>query len=82
MVAPAVIVLVLVLLYPAFVALQTSFYKVATITRQETFVGLQNYRAAWRIPCSGNRCSARSSGPLEAMISQMVVGIAGCPGAP
>ena len=64
MVAPAVLVLVLVLLYPAFVALQTSFYKIATITRQETFVGLQNYtKPSCPIPCSGNRSSAPSSGP-------------------
>ena len=43
MVAPAMLILILVLLYPAFVALQTSFYRVQTITREETWVGLGNY---------------------------------------
>jgi len=76
MVAPAVLVLVLVLLYPAFVALQTSFYKVATITRQETFVGLQNYATVLSDPefwASFKRSVVWTAG---AMISQMVVGIA------
>jgi multiple sugar transport system permease protein len=76
MVAPALLVLVLVLLYPAFVALQTSFYKVATITRQETFVGLQNYATVLSDPefwASFKRSVVWTAG---AMISQMVVGIA------
>lgn len=76
MVAPAILVLVLVLLYPAFVALQTSFYKVATVTRQETFVGLQNYATVLSDPefwASFKRSVVWTAG---AMISQMVVGIA------
>jgi multiple sugar transport system permease protein len=76
MVAPAILVLVLVLLYPAFVALQTSFYKVATVTRQETFVGLQNYATVLSDPefwASFKRSIVWTAG---AMISQMVVGIA------
>ena len=75
MVAPAILVLVLVLLYPAFVALQTSFYKVATVTRQETFVGLQNYATVLSDPefwASFKRSVIWTAG---AMISQMVVGI-------
>jgi ABC-type sugar transport system permease subunit len=76
MVAPAVLVLVLVLLYPALVALQTSFYKVATITRQETFVGLHNYTTVLTDPqfwASFKRSVIWTAG---AMISQMVVGVA------
>jgi multiple sugar transport system permease protein len=76
MVAPAILVLVLVLLYPAFVALQTSFYKVATVTRQETFVGLENYATVLSDPefwASFKRSVIWTAG---AMISQMVVGIA------
>src|SRR5688500_17885717 len=72
MVAPAVLVLVLVLLYPAFVALQTSFYKVATVTRQETFVGLENYTTVLTSPefwASFRRSVIWTAG---AMTSQMV----------
>ena len=76
MVAPAVIVLVLVLLYPAFVALQTSFYKVATITRQETFVGLQNYTTVLSDPEFWESFQRSVIWTAGAMISQMVVGIA------
>jgi multiple sugar transport system permease protein len=76
MVAPAVLVLVLVLLYPAAVALHSSFYKIATITRQETFVGLQNYANVLSDPqfwASFRRSVVWTAG---AMISQMVVGVA------
>jgi multiple sugar transport system permease protein len=76
MVAPAILVLVLVLLYPAFVAFQTSFYKVATVTRQETFVGFQNYVTVLSDPefwASFKRSVVWTAG---AMISQMVAGIA------
>jgi multiple sugar transport system permease protein len=76
MVAPAVIVLVLVLLYPAFVALQTSFYKVATITRQETFVGLDNYRMVLSDPVFWESFQRSVIWTAGAMISQMVAGIA------
>jgi multiple sugar transport system permease protein len=43
MLAPAVLLLVLVMLYPAIVAFQSSFFRITTMTRQETFVGLANY---------------------------------------
>lgn len=76
MVTPALLVLVLVLLYPAFVALHSSFYKIATITRQETFVGLENYATVVSSPefwASFRRSVVWTAG---AMISQMVVGVA------
>jgi multiple sugar transport system permease protein len=76
MVAPAVLVLILVLLYPAFVALHSSFFKIATITREETFVGLQNYATVLTDPvfwASFRRSIVWTAG---AMTSQMVVGIA------
>jgi multiple sugar transport system permease protein len=76
MVAPAVIVLVLVLLYPAFVAFQTSFYKIATITRQETFVGLDNYVTVLTDPVFWESFKRSAIWTAGAMISQMVVGIA------
>jgi multiple sugar transport system permease protein len=76
MVAPAVLVLVFVLLYPAFVALYSSFFKIATITREETYVGLQNYATVLSDPvfwASFRRSLVWTAG---AMTSQMVVGIA------
>jgi ABC-type sugar transport system permease subunit len=76
MVAPALIVMVLVLLYPAFVAFQTSFYKVATITRQETFVGLQNYATVLADPVFWASVKRSAIWTAGAMISQMVVGVA------
>jgi len=44
MLTPAILVLCGVLLYPAFIAVQSSFYRIRTVTREETFVGLENYR--------------------------------------
>jgi multiple sugar transport system permease protein len=76
MVAPALVVLALVLLYPAFVALQTSFYKIATITRQETFVGLDNYARVLSDPAFWESFRRSVIWTAGAMISQMVVGIA------
>lgn len=43
MLAPAVITTALVLIYPMIVALQSSFYTINTVTRSQTFVGLDNY---------------------------------------
>lgn len=76
MVAPAVIVLALVLLYPAAVALQSSFYKIATITRQETFVGLDNYARLLSQPDFWMAFQRSLIWTVGAITSQMVVGIA------
>jgi multiple sugar transport system permease protein len=76
MVAPALLVLILVLLYPALVAFQTSFYKIATITRQETFVGLDNYAKVLSDPVFWESFWRSVIWTAGAMISQMVVGIA------
>jgi multiple sugar transport system permease protein len=76
MVAPALLVLILVLLYPALVAFQTSFYKIATITRQETFVGLDNYAKVLSDPVFWESLWRSVIWTAGAMISQMVVGIA------
>lgn len=43
MITPALLTLITVLLYPSFVALQSSFYRIQTVSRKETFVGLDNY---------------------------------------
>jgi multiple sugar transport system permease protein len=76
MVAPAVLVLVLVLLYPAFVALQSSFFEIETVTREESFVGLQNYATVLSDPEFWGSFRRSVVWTAGAMISQMVVGIA------
>jgi len=43
MALPAIIALIILSIYPFFTALQSSFYKVDTITREQTFIGLDNY---------------------------------------
>ena len=76
MVTPALLVLVCVMLYPAYVAFESSFYRIALVTRQETFVGLGNYSKLLSSPefwASFKRSLVWSAG---AMSSQMVVGVA------
>ena len=50
MTAPAILVLLLVLIYPSIVALQSSFYRIRMVPRSETFVGFQNYVTLWNSP--------------------------------
>jgi multiple sugar transport system permease protein len=76
MVAPAMLILILVLLYPAFVALQTSFYRIQTITREETWVGLDNYARLLTEPEFWMAFQRSFIWTFGAMASQMVVGIA------
>ena len=76
MVAPAMIVLILVLLYPAVVAFQSSFFRIATITRQETFVGLGNYEKLLVDPNFWMAFRRSLVWTIGAIGSQMVVGIA------
>ena len=76
MVAPAMLVLILVLLYPAVVAFQSSFYRIETITRQETFVGLNNYAKLLREPDFWMAFRRSLIWTFGAISTQMVVGIA------
>jgi multiple sugar transport system permease protein len=76
MVAPAILILVLVLLYPALVALQTSFYRVQTITRQQTWVGLDNYKRLLTEPEFWMAFQRSLIWTFGAISTQMVVGIA------
>lgn len=76
MVTPALLVLVCVMLYPAYVALESSFFRIALVTRQETFVGLANYSKLLQSPefwASFKRSLVWSAG---AMSTQMVFGVA------
>jgi multiple sugar transport system permease protein len=76
MVAPAIIVLVLVLLYPAFVAFHSSFFKIATITRSETFVGLDNYAKLLGDPNFWAAFKRSFVWTVGAISTQMIAGIA------
>jgi multiple sugar transport system permease protein len=76
MVAPAVLVLVCVLMYPAIVAFKSSFYRIATITREESFVGLENYVKILADPTFWAAFKLSLIWTAGAIISQMVVGIA------
>lgn len=76
MLAPAIIVVVFVLLYPTFVAFQSSFYKIPTITRQEIFVGLRNYEKLLTRPDLAMALQRSIVWTIGAIGTQMVAGIA------
>lgn len=76
MVAPAVLVLVCVLMYPAIVAFKSSFYRIATITREESFVGLANYAKILVDPTFWDAFKLSLIWTAGAILSQMIVGIA------
>jgi multiple sugar transport system permease protein len=76
MVAPALIILVLVLLYPAFVAFQSSFFRIETITRRETFVGLENYYKLLNEPDFWPAFQRSIVWTVAAISTQMIAGIA------
>ena len=76
MVTPAVLVLVFVLLYPAFVAFQSSFYRITTLTRQETFVGFGNYAKILVDPTFWHAFKLSLIWTTGAILSQMIVGVA------
>lgn len=76
MVAPALTVLVFVLLYPAAVAFQSSFYRIVTVTRKETFVGLGNYTKLLSDPNFWESLERSVIWSVGAISTQMVFGIA------
>jgi multiple sugar transport system permease protein len=76
MVTPAILVLVLVMIYPALVALQSSFYSIQTVTRQETYVGLANYSKVLAAPEFWQAFYRSWVWTFGAMVSQMICGIA------
>jgi multiple sugar transport system permease protein len=75
MIAPAVLVLVLVMVYPALVALESSFFRINTITREETYVGVGNYSKVLNSPEFWSAFYRSLYWTAGAMISQMVCGI-------
>lgn len=75
MITPAVLVLVLVMVYPAFVALESSLYRINTVTRQETYVGLSNYLKVLQSDDFWESFYRSIYWSFGAMTSQMVCGI-------
>jgi multiple sugar transport system permease protein len=76
MVTPAILVLLLVMIYPALVALQSSFYSIQTVTRQETYVGIANYSKVLAAPDFWQAFYRSWVWTFGAMVSQMICGIA------
>lgn len=76
MVTPALLILVCVLLYPAYVAFESSFFRITLVTRQETFVGLGNYSKLLQSPEFWGAFKRSLIWSLGAISSQMIVGIA------
>ncbi len=75
MLAPATLVLALDMLYPASVAVQSSFYRIDTVTRAETFVGLANYQNLLRDPAFWGTLQRTFVWVVGAMVTQTVVGV-------
>lgn len=76
MVTPAVLVLVLVMIYPAIVALQSSFFRIRTVTRESTYVGLANYANVLSSSEFWDAFGRTWFWTTGAILSQMIVGIA------
>jgi multiple sugar transport system permease protein len=76
MIAPAILVLVLVFLWPALVAFESSFYRINTLTRAETFVGLGNYAKVLTDPTFWQAFKLSLIWTVGAILSQMICGIA------
>ena len=75
MLAPATLVLAAVMLYPALVAVQSSFYRIDTVTRAETFVGLTNYQTLLRDPTFWSTLQRTFVWVIGAMLTQTVIGV-------
>lgn len=76
MMLPAILVLAFVMLYPAFVAFQSSFFRIDTLTRTETFVGLRNFQNLLSDPMFWGSFRRTMIWVFGAMSTQVVAGIA------
>jgi len=75
MILPAVLVLVAVMVYPAIVAFESSFYRINTVTRAETYVGLRNYIRVLESPQFWDAFRRSLIWTAGAMTTQMICGI-------
>jgi multiple sugar transport system permease protein len=76
MITPSVLVLLFVMVYPAIVAFQSSLFRINTLTRQETYVGIANYQKVLTSPDFWEAFYRSLYWTSGAMITQMVCGIA------
>jgi multiple sugar transport system permease protein len=76
MMLPAVLVLSFVMLFPAFVAVQSSFFRINTVTRAETFVGFQNYVTLLGDPVFWDSFRRTAVWVFGAMATQLTFGVA------
>lgn len=75
MLTPAVLVMLVVLLYPTGLAIYSSFFRIETVTRKETFVGLANYENLLRDPNFWSTLQRTVSWMIGAIVSQAIGGI-------
>jgi multiple sugar transport system permease protein len=75
MLTPAILVLALVMLYPAGLAVYSSFFRIDTITRAERFVGLANYQNLLSDPGFWSTLQRTSGWVVGAMVTQVIAGI-------
>lgn len=76
MMLPAILVLALVMLYPAVVAFQSSLFRINTVSRAETFVGLLNFQNLVADPQFWASFRRTMLWVFGTMSTQMVAGIA------
>lgn len=76
MMAPAFGVLLFVMLVPVLLAIQSSFFRIDTITRAETFVGLRNYENLIKDPAFWDAFKRTLFWVFGAVTTQLVLGVA------
>jgi multiple sugar transport system permease protein len=75
MLTPAMLVLALVMLYPAGVAIHSSFFRIDTVTRAAAFVGLTNYQTLLRDPNFWSTLQRTFMWVVGAMVTQTLAGL-------
>lgn len=76
MLMPALLILCVVMIYPAIVAIQSSFYRIDTVTRAEAFVGLRNYQNLLNSAMFWDSLRRTAFWVVGAILSQAIAGIA------
>ena len=75
LIAPALCVLVLVLLYPFVDGVRISFYQDTLMSQSRPFVGLQNYRSVFQIPQFGLVLRISLTWALGSVLGEAMLGI-------
>jgi len=74
--APSIICLAALSIYPFLVAVQSSFYRIGTITRETTFVGLDNYIWVFKSPMFWQSLKRTFIWTIPGVAIQLVLAIA------